>query len=182
MTNSVPRWAVFISGYGSNLQAILDMNPAIKVALVVSSRADAFGLKRAEKAGVPTLVLSRHPEWQRLHEGLCGAQIDYIFLAGFMKVIPAFFVDLWKNKILNVHPSLLPSYPGTNSIARSYGDKSDMGVTIHVVTAELDGGPVIVQKKVISADETTALSLAECEGRIHAVEHELVTSVIRSWR
>jgi phosphoribosylglycinamide formyltransferase 1 len=180
MAERKPRWAVFVSGFGSNLQAMLDAS--LNVVFVVSSRADAYSLVRAKKAGITSLTLAPKPNWQTLHEKLCEMQVDFIFLAGFMKIIPAAFVALWSNKMLNVHPSLLPSYPGTHSIERSYADRSDMGVTVHVVTEVLDGGPIVAQRKVIDGNEVANVSLAECEERIHAMEHELVVSVVRSWQ
>ncbi len=171
-------WAVFISGHGSNLQVILDLKDKVNVSLVVSSKKNAQGLCRAKKAGVPTLVLPSTIDWDEVHFELTKKGVSRIFLAGFLKILPSHFVDLWENKILNLHPSLLPLYPGLESIKRAYMDQQVIGVTIHRVTSELDAGPIVIQKRVWTPEEYRNKSLEEVELRVHEVEHELVRKTI----
>ncbi len=172
-------WAVFISGTGSNLQALLDAQPKISIKLVVSSRPDVQGVERAEKAGVPVHVLPKEIDWSSLSSRLKQEKIDRIFLAGFMKVIPASFIEEWPQKILNLHPSLLPNYKGLRAIERSYEDDAAMGVTIHWVTPELDGGPVLLQREVFPKGTARTLSFEDVAHRIHLVENEMVVQAVR---
>jgi phosphoribosylglycinamide formyltransferase-1 len=173
------HWAVFISGRGSNLQALLDAVPKIQISLVVSSNVDAIGVERAHRAGVSVLILPKNISWGELSEELKLHKVDRIFLAGFMKVIPESFIGAWPKKILNLHPSLLPSYKGLRAIERGYADGAALGVTIHWVTPELDAGPVFLQREVYPAGTAGAHSLIEVEEQIHRVENELVVEAVR---
>lgn len=140
------RWAVLISGTGSNLQTLLDRAHDPLPLIVFSSRKDVPGLSKARRMGIPVQVLDKKINWEALHQDLIHSRIQRIFLLGFMRLIPESFVNLWENKILNLHPSLLPSYPGLQSFERAWQDKSSLGATIHQVTAELDAGQIVKSK------------------------------------
>ncbi|MGZ3692212.1 MAG: formyltransferase family protein, partial [Pseudobdellovibrio sp.] len=107
--------AVFISGGGSTLQALLEMQHQFNVALVISNKKSAEGLKKAKRFGKPVFVMNKDTSFDSIEELLTQYNISGIFLAGFMKILPEEFVNRWKNKILNIHPSLLPHYKGLHS-------------------------------------------------------------------
>lgn len=137
------RWAVLISGTGSNLQTLLDRAHDPLPLKVYSSKAGTAGVSKAKRMGIPVQVLGKSIDWNALHADLKQNRIQRIFLLGFMRLVPESFVSLWENKIVNLHPSLLPSYPGLNSFERAWNDRAKLGVTIHKVTAELDAGPAV---------------------------------------
>lgn len=176
------RWAVFISGRGSNLAAILECRRNVDVVLVVSSSAKAAGLARARRAGVPTLVLAKPINWADLQKQLLQSQVEKIFLAGFMRLLPADFVASWEGCVLNVHPSLLPAYPGLNSLEKAYSEESDLGVTVHEVIVEMDQGAKVFQRKVISKSQVHSYSLQDAEFLTHVNEHRLVREAICKWK
>ncbi len=140
-------WCVFISGTGSNFRALLDMRCTLNVRLLVSQKLSAVGLMRAHPYGIPSLVLGSTIDWTELSATLRQFGITHIFLAGFMKIVPEGFVREWRDKIYNIHPSLLPLYPGLKSIEKSYDENGPLGVTVHLVTEGVDEGPIILQKK-----------------------------------
>lgn len=179
MSQSKKKWAVFISGNGSNLQALIDAQPSIPIEVVVSSRAEAFGLQRAVKAAIPTKVLSKEIDWEELHGFLKSKGVDYIFLAGFMRLVPPTFVDRWEGRMVNLHPSLLPAFKGLKAIERSYQEGAAMGVTVHWVTADLDAGPLILQRGLLEAGEAKAFTLEEVAQKIHQLENEMVVEAVR---
>lgn len=179
LTHGRQRWAIFISGRGSNLQAVLD-ETSLDVRLVVSSRATAPGLLRARRSGIPTLVLDKKINWTALNEKLKSLGITHVFLLGFMKIVPAEFISAWENRVLNVHPSLLPAYAGLQSIERSFQDGADMGVTVHVVTPEMDAGPALQRKKVLAAGGDR--SWAQALNKISQTEQRLVREAVLRWR
>lgn len=146
-----PRWALFISGRGSTAQAVMDVLDQVNVGLVVSSRAQAVGLFRARRAGVPTLLLPKDIDWETLNHSLKSRRIDRIFLLGFMRILPEHFLKHWQGRIWNVHPSLLPRYPGAKALERSLADGADVGVSIHDVIPEMDAGQIRRQVRVSSA-------------------------------
>ncbi|MBK5939459.1 phosphoribosylglycinamide formyltransferase [Halochromatium roseum] len=176
------RLAVLISGSGSNLQALIDhgqhQDAPFEVGLVISNRADAFGLERAARAGIPTRTLSHRGFETReaydtaLAELLHAADPGLIALAGFMRILTPGFVEQWQGRLLNIHPSLLPSYRGLHTHQRvlEAGDPVH-GATVHFVTAELDGGPAILQARVpVLADDDPdrlAARVLEQEHRIY---------------
>ncbi|MFG1498026.1 phosphoribosylglycinamide formyltransferase [Saccharospirillum sp. HFRX-1] len=181
------RLVVLISGGGSNLQTLLDGCgngdiPADVVA-VIANKADAFGLQRAQQAGVATEVIDHRDFSDResfdaaLAERIDQYQPDLIALAGFMRILTAGFVQRYQGRMLNIHPSLLPKYPGlhTHQRALDAGD-TEAGATVHFVTAELDGGPPIAQASVPIKAGDTASDLAK---RVLAQEHRLYPSVVR---
>lgn len=181
--SSSPRrrtWAVFISGRGSNLQALLDLRADVEIRLVVSSSAKAPGLLRARRQGVPTLVLPKKIDWTALDVELRERGITHLFLAGFMKIVPAEFVDRWTNRILNVHPSLLPAYPGLHALEISHAEGAEMGVTVHVVTAGMDEGPRLLQRRCLRKGHSQSLETARIE--IARTEQKLVREAVARWR
>lgn len=181
------RIVVLISGSGSNLQAIIDASNQDdyqgKVVGVLSNKADAYGLTRAQNAGIDTITLSHKDFDSReqydlaLIEKIDAFKPDVIVLAGFMRILTAEFVQHFQGKLLNIHPSLLPKYQGLNTHQRALdaGDK-EHGVSVHFVTEELDGGPVILQAKVPVFDGDSSDDLAE---RVHEQEHRIYPLVVK---
>lgn len=175
------KFAVFISGNGTNLQAIIDSQKKGEIkadlALVVSSNEKAFGLKRAETAGIKTLVFNpaNYTNRQSVDRDIVIAlkehKIDFIVLAGYMRLLTPYFIKNYPNKIINVHPSLLPSFKGANGIkdAFTYGVKQT-GVTVHFVNEKMDNGPIILQDTVKINENDTLETLEE---KIHRVEHRI---------
>lgn len=177
------RWAVFISGRGSNLQAILDLAGEANVRKVVSSKADAPGVRRARRHGVPVQILAKKIDWALLSRDLRAGGITNLFLCGFMKIVPAEFVAEWRGRILNVHPSLLPAYPGLRSFERAFEDGADVGVTVHVVTEEMDAGPRISRARAIGAKAREGgMAASEAQRRLSLVEQRLVREAVQRWR
>jgi phosphoribosylglycinamide formyltransferase-1 len=180
------RVAVLISGNGSNLQAIIDgcAEGRIKgrICCVISNEGGAFGLERARNAGIPTHVLSHRGYSDRaqydleLADLVARCRADLIVLAGFMRILSGHFVDRFTQRIINLHPSLLPKYKGLDTHARvlEAGDKRH-GATVHLVTTELDGGPIIAQQSIEVASDDTAATL---QRKVHGVEHELLPQVV----
>ena len=181
---------VLISGRGSNLQAIIDAiadgRLDARIAVVISNRADAAGLARAQKAGIETLVIdhrdkTRFPAREdfdrELVAQLKARGVALVCLAGFMRLLSPVFVAAFPNAILNIHPSLLPSFPGLDAQlqAWTHGVKVS-GATVHLVTSDLDAGPIVVQKAVPVVDGDTAETLA---ARILVEEHKLYPEAIR---
>ncbi|MEK1906276.1 MAG: phosphoribosylglycinamide formyltransferase [Pseudomonas sp.] len=172
---------VLISGSGSNLQALIDSiatadSPA-RICAVISNRADAYGLERAKQAGIATLVLD-HKQFDgreafdaALVEAIDGFDPQLVVLAGFMRILSGGFVRHYEGRLLNIHPSLLPKYKGlhTHQRALEAGD-SEHGCSVHFVTEELDGGPLVVQAVVPVKSDDTPDSLAQ---RVHAEEHRI---------
>jgi phosphoribosylglycinamide formyltransferase-1 len=173
------RVAILISGSGSNLQALIDAcetgRCAAQIALVVSNRPDAFGLERAQRHGIAAAVLehrafaTREAFEAQLDALLRDRAIDLVCLAGFMRVLTASFVEAWRDRMLNIHPSLLPAFPGLHTHARALEAGCRVhGCTVHLVRPTLDLGPILVQGVVpVLADDDDA-SLA---ARVLAVEH-----------
>ena len=181
------RLVVLISGSGSNLQAIIDACNSgeinANIAAVISNKADAYGLERAKQAGIATAVLS-HKDFdsREAYDAQLMNVIDtfapnLVVLAGFMRILTPSLVQKFKGKMLNIHPSLLPKYQGLNTHQRAIdaGD-SVHGVSVHFVTEELDGGPVIVQAKVDILPNDTADTLAQ---RVHQLEHIIYPLVVK---
>jgi len=173
------RIAVLISGRGSNLQALIDAVQQRRlratIAVVISNREDAGGLQRANDAGIETLCVS-HRGWparedfdHALVRELRARDVSLVCLAGFMRIFSAPMLDAFPHRILNIHPSLLPSFPGLHPQRQAieHGVKV-AGVTVHLVDGELDGGPIVVQRPVAVLDTDTPETLAE---RILLEEH-----------
>ena len=186
--NDRPVIAVLVSGSGSNLQAIIDASergeiPG-RVGLVVSNKADAYGLTRAEKHGIPTAVVdhkafeSREAFDAKLVEVIRASGAVLVCLAGFMRVVTPVFLRAFPQRILNIHPALLPSFPGAHGIADAfaYGVKV-AGVTVHFASAVFDEGPILAQGCVEVAEDDTLETL---EAKLHAVEHKLYPLAIQA--
>lgn len=179
--------AVFCSGFGSNFQAILDAVKSGKlnahVALMVCDNPKAYALKRARENQVPVVLMSpklfkTRQDYEKLIVRILRNQkVDWIVLAGFMRILTPYFVKSYKNKILNIHPSLLPAFKGAHAIQDAWKAKvSETGVTVHRVTDDLDAGPVVLQEKVKILKKDTLKSL---EKRIHQIEHRLYPAAIQ---
>ena len=181
MATPVPAIGVLISGRGSNLQALIDAvadgRLRARIALVISNRADAKGLDRAEAAGIETLVLDHKAYGSREHfdaalaVALKSRGVSLVCLAGFMRLIGAPMLEAFPNAIVNIHPSLLPAFPGVDAQRQAlvHGVKIS-GVTVHLVTGELDGGPIVMQAAVPVRDDDTVDTLA---ARILVEEHRI---------
>ncbi len=139
--------AVFISGGGSTLQALLEVQHDVNIVLIITNKKNALGNLKAKRFGKKIIFLDKQITYASLHEILLSHRIDSIILAGFMKLLPAEFVEKWQSRIINIHPSLLPLYPGLDSAEKSWSDNSDMGVTLHKVIAEMDAGEILLQLK-----------------------------------
>ncbi|GAA0833276.1 MULTISPECIES: phosphoribosylglycinamide formyltransferase [Marinomonas] len=178
---------VLISGSGSNLQALIDQSLQgkldITISAVVSNKADAFGLERARKAGIPTHVLdhksfgSREEFDQSLQEVIDQYQPKLVVLAGFMRILTDSFTRHYEGRMLNIHPSLLPKYKGLDTHQRAIdANDKEHGVSVHFVSAELDAGSVIVQARTQIEATDTADSLAE---KIHKLEHVIYPLAVK---
>lgn len=175
-----PRWALFISGQGSNMSTLLDQKQyAGSIALVVSSSTENFGLKRARRKGIPTLSLDKKIDWNKLTDQLHQLNITHIFLLGFMKIVPQSFLEKWTRPILNVHPSLLPSYPGLSALERAYQDQAPMGVTVHKVIPAVDAGEILLQKNINVNYTLKEGSISHWEQKIHELEYDLVRKSVK---
>ena len=177
---------VLISGKGTNLQALIDASrrSSYKISAVISSRAKAIGLNRAKISGIDTYVIEQESfnskiEFEKsLATRISEINPKLIVLAGFMKVLSPQFVKLFRGKVINIHPSLLPEYPGLNTHQRVLEDKKKIhGVSVHLVTEDLDSGPVIAQDAVYVRPDDTVESLAK---RVLEREHIIYPKVVES--
>ena len=176
---------VLLSGSGTNLQAIIDAAAEglqVDIVAVVSSRPDAYGIERAKAAGIEVLVMNRaaYADARRadalIAETLQHAGAEYVVMAGYMRMVTNVLLDAFPNRIVNLHPALLPSFKGAHAIqdAFDYGVKVT-GVTVHFANEEYDRGPIIAQRAVVVREGET---VEELEARIHEVEHELYPQVL----
>jgi phosphoribosylglycinamide formyltransferase 1 len=174
------RLGVLISGRGSNLQALIDKQDtygAYEIALVISNVPDAPGLSRAERAGIPTMVIdhrqfsTRMAFEEAMDAELRNARVELIALAGFMRILTSYFVRRWRNLLINIHPSLLPAFKGrhTHENALKEGVKLH-GCTVHLVTEEVDAGPILGQVAVRVLPNDTVQSLCD---RVLREEHDI---------
>ena len=178
---------VLISGRGSNMQALIDAIAAgeisARIAVVISNRPDAAGLVRAREAGLETLTINHRDfasrdEFDRaVAQSLRERNVHLVCLAGFMRLIGGPMLEAFPNAILNIHPSLLPAFPGVDAQAQAiaHGVKVS-GVTVHLVTGELDGGPIVVQRAVPVRDDDTAETLS---ARILVEEHRAYPEAVK---
>jgi len=179
--------AILVSGSGTNLQAIIEAVKSgrikAKIVLVVSNNEDAYAITRAQKAGVETFVLS-HKKFKTREEydkvvvkELEKRNVELVALAGFMRLLSDYFVKRYENRIVNVHPALLPAFKGTHGIKDAFGaGAKKTGVTVHFVDNKLDHGPIILQEEVaVDKDDT----LETLEDKIHKVEHRIYPEAIR---
>lgn len=176
---------VLVSGSGTNLQAILDEAAAglpVDVVLVVSSRPDAYGITRAEEAGIPTLVMNRQAYEDReaadarIAQALQDAGAEYVVMAGYMRMVTPVLLRAYPNRVINLHPALLPSFKGAHAIQDAFDAGVKVtGVTVHFANEEYDKGPIIAQRPVVVREDDTVDTL---EARIHEVEHALYPEVL----
>jgi len=176
------RCAVFISGSGSTLQSLLEMQHQFEIALVVSNKAGALGLKKAKRFGKRCLIVKNPIDYQSLHEQLVESKIERIFLAGFMKLIPADFVTKWENRMMNIHPSLLPLYPGLDSALKSWQDQSDMGASIHQVNDQMDQGRIFLQQRSQKAPFEHQMGFDRSEIYLRRTEQHLLRELALRWK
>jgi len=186
-TDNSLRLGVLISGSGSNLQAILDAIAAgtlqAEVAVAISNKSDAYGLERARKAGIPALALN-----PKNYDGAAAFdnamlfelhrhKVNWIVMAGYMRLLTSYVLDAYPHKVLNIHPSLLPSFAGAHAIRDALASGVRLtGVTVHIANEIFDEGPIIAQEAVPVLQDDTFDSLAQ---RIHAVEHKLYPKVLQ---
>jgi len=181
------KLGVLISGRGTNLQALLDAaaNPSFpaEVAIVISNRPGAGGLERAREAGAPTLVVDHkgfpdRPAFEtELNAVLTDAGVELVCLAGFMRLLTPTFVNRWAGKAINIHPSLLPAFPGLDTHQRAIDAGARFaGATVHFLSAEMDAGPVILQAAtpILADDDADALA-----ARVLEAEHEIYVRAVR---
>jgi phosphoribosylglycinamide formyltransferase-1 len=179
MTPAPRRIAVLISGEGTNLQALIDAardgRLGTEIAVVISNRGSARGLDRARTAGIPARHLAAAKGQEReAYDAALSAEItahgaELVVLAGFMRIVSARFVDTFAGRVLNIHPSLLPAYPGLDTHRRVLDARERWhGATVHFVTAELDAGPAVIQYRLTVQRSDTTESLAQ---RVHVGEH-----------
>lgn len=177
---------VLISGGGSNLQAIIDHIETetldVQIALVLSNRADAYGLQRAKKSGIATATIdhtqfeTREQFDQAMITQIDSHQPELIVMAGFMRILSRGFVEHYAGRMINIHPSLLPAYKGLHTHQRALADEvSHHGATVHYVTLELDSGAAIVQGRVpVLAGDTEEI----LQSRVHRIEHVIFPKVV----
>lgn len=177
------RLAVLISGGGTDLQSIIDEhkkgNINCEIALVISNRKSAYGLERAKQVGIPTACIKDQKE---LLKKLQDEKIDFIVLAGYLAILQEDLIKAYPNKIINIHPSLIPSFCGpgmyglhVHEAALAKGVKVS-GATVHFVSEEVDGGPIIYQEAVSIADLDTAEAIQK---RVLEIEHKILPMVVR---
>lgn len=191
--SSQKKIAVLVSGSGTNLQAIIDAVKNSKlnnicIAAVISNKKDAFALERAKNAGIETVFLNpkdftKNTDYdKKLIEVINNYDVDLIVLAGYMRILTESFVNAFKNKIINIHPALLPDFGGKGMYGKKVHEavlksgKTESGGTVHFVTSEVDAGPVIAQRKVPVMPLDTVDSLSK---RVLAEEHKLLIEAIK---
>lgn len=182
------RVAVLISGSGSNLQTLIDElhddpREATQIVVVVSSRDDAYGLERARAAEIPTAIvrLSDHADRAArdaaLADTVAATEPDLVVMAGFMSLVSGVFLDRFPDRVINLHPSLLPAFPGLDAIGQAldWGVRIT-GVTVHFADVEMDAGPPVLQEALRVEYGDSVETLAE---RVHALEHRLLPEAVR---
>lgn len=177
-----PRVALFYSGAGSTLQALLDQIDFLNIVCAFSSKKMALGRLRCQRQGVVHTVHQFPQDFPAVLEILKAKKIDTIMLVGFMKIVPADFVEKFKSfgsgqRIFNIHPSLLPLYKGLNAIEKAFKDQAALGVTIHHVVAEVDSGAFFKRQVVLNSDHVKKINLIEAYLWQRAGEQQ----ILRSW-
>jgi len=181
--NTMKTIVILISGRGSNMEALLKANLDCRIAAVISNRANAIGLSVAQSHCIPTLVVEHrnHPDRESfdaaLMEAIDAFQPDFVILAGFMRILTEKFVTHYRKRLINIHPSLLPSYTGLHTHARALEDGVKIhGCTVHFVTPNLDHGPIIIQAAVpVLADDTEQMLAV----RVLIEEHRIFPQAVR---
>jgi phosphoribosylglycinamide formyltransferase 1 len=178
--------AVFASGNGSNFQAIVEqfrtVDTHVEISLLICDKPGAFAIERAKNFGIPSFVFSlKEFESKEAYEAeilkvLKQSEIEFIVLAGYMKLVGKKLLEAYEGKMVNIHPSLLPNFPGMHGIEQAWeAGVAETGVTVHYVDSGLDTGPVIEQRKISIKPEDTLETL---EAKIHAIEHEMYPKII----
>ena len=177
---------VLLSGSGTNLQAIIDAAAEglpVEIVHVVSSRPDAFGIERAHRAGIPVTVLNRDvyadpvEADRHIAETLRYAHAEYVVMAGYMRKVTPVLLDAFPDRVLNLHPALLPSFKGAHAIQDAFDAGVKVtGITVHFANEDYDKGPIVAQRAVEVREDDTHDDL---EARIHEVEHVLYPEVLR---
>ncbi|MEF9925707.1 MAG: phosphoribosylglycinamide formyltransferase [Raoultibacter sp.] len=178
---------VLLSGSGTNLQALIDAiaegSLNAEIVEVIASRPDAYGLKRAQQAGIPTCSLNRevYADPRVANEAiateLTRAGAEYVVMAGYMRMLGEEVLDAFPDKVINLHPALLPSFKGAHAIADAFeAGVKITGITVHFANAEYDKGPIIAQRAIAVREQD---SLESLEARIHEAEHDLYPEVLR---
>lgn len=187
MADEKMRIGVLISGGGTNLQAIIDAcadgRLDAEVAVVISNHEEAYGLKRAEKAGIPAIHLDRaafdsFAQYNaHIRDTFVESKVDVVAMAGYMRLLGKVVLDAFPNRVVNIHPALLPAFAGASGIhdAFDYGVKLT-GVTVHLANEDFDDGPILAQECVPIAEDDTVESL---EAKLHEVEHRLYPMVLQ---
>ena len=182
------RVAILISGRGSNMAALIDAAREVdfpaEIVVVISNRADAPGLERASASGIPTVVIESKPFGKDraafevvLQRALDEKNVELICLGGFMRLFTAGFVQRWYGKMLNIHPSLLPSFPGLDPHGQAlHAGVKISGATVHFVIPETDAGPIVMQGAVPVRDDDTPETLA---ARVIQIEHRIYPEALR---
>lgn len=185
---SKTKIAVLVSGNGSNLQALINAREAgtlsADIVLVISNKSNAYALERAERAGIANVCIPhrQYPTRSEFDAAVVAElrkhAVDWVVFAGFMRLVTPILLDAYPERILNIHPSLLPAFPGTDAIqqALDYGAKIT-GCSVHLVTAEMDSGPIVGQRAVLIEPGDTLETLS---ARIHAAEHDLLVSSVEA--
>lgn len=185
MSKSLPSIAVLASGQGSNFQALLDAaqrgDISARIALLITNNPHAYALERAQRAGVATVIIPNDTDriayGEQLITTLHAHRIDLVCLAGFMRVIAANVVQAYRGRMLNIHPSLLPAFPGLHAIRQALATGvTETGVTVHLVDEGVDTGPIVLQEAVSMLADDTETSLT---ARIHTVEHRLYPQAVQ---
>lgn len=181
------KTAILISGSGTNLQALInacaDHNFPAQIVLVLSNKADAYGLKRAEKAGLKTVVInhkdykSREEFDEAMDKAIVESGAEFVCMAGFMRILSSWFTKKWQGQLINIHPSLLPSFKGMHAQQQALeAGVKIAGCTVHFVTEEMDAGPIIAQAAVEVEESDTVDSLT---AKILAKEHLIYPESLR---
>ena len=187
MSENLPKLAVLVSGNGSNLQSIIDHIQSdqlkAKIVVVISNKPNVLALDRASQAGIPVSVVSQVADQDRISydqallQEIQKYKAEWLVLAGYMKILSPDFISLYPKRIINIHPSLLPKYPGLKAIEKALlNHEKETGVTIHYVNEGVDTGPIILQEKVLISSEDTLDSL---KSKIQAVEHQIYPKALQ---
>lgn len=158
------------------MQAVLDGISYVDLACVVTNNSKALGVKKARRMGIPIRIFKKSDSWLELSSELKTRGVTHIFLMGFMRILPAGFIAEWPGRIANIHPSLLPSYPGVSSIERAFADGAPLGITVHRVIPEVDAGEILWQKAVRRYE-----NLERATFGVHLWEHQMVRKVFEKW-
>ncbi len=182
------RLAIFVSGNGTNAENLIHKIQSgsvhgVKAEAVICDNPQAPAIEKARRLGVEVVLVDRKQFQNKkdfegeMIRGVDQRKIDYLLLAGFMRILSKEFVEHYRGRIINIHPSLLPAFPGADAIRDAFEAKvKETGVTTHFVTADVDAGPIILQRKVVVDPHDTLESL---EAKVHAVEYELYPETLR---